>query len=55
LSSNHPFWHHPKVTILPHVAAPTNPLTAVPHVAHNVRCWRVGEPLIGLVDRRRGY
>jgi glyoxylate/hydroxypyruvate reductase A len=55
LPSNHPFWHHPKVTILPHVAAPTNPLTAVPHVAHNVRCWRVGEPLIGLVDRRRGY
>lgn len=55
LPSDHPFWHHPQVTILPHVAAPTDPRTAVTRVAHNLRAWRAGEPVIGWVDRLRGY
>jgi glyoxylate/hydroxypyruvate reductase A len=55
LPSDHPFWHHPGVTILPHVAAQTDPRTAAARVAHNLRSWRAGQPVIGLVDRARGY
>jgi glyoxylate/hydroxypyruvate reductase A len=55
LPSDHPFWHHPRVTVLPHAAAQTDPRTAVPHVVRNLRSWRAGKPLIGLVDRARGY
>ena len=55
LSSGHPFWSHPKVTVLPHVAAPTDPRSAARVAADNVRALREGRPLAHLVDRRRGY
>lgn len=49
------YWHHPRVTVTPHMAALTNPRTAAEFVAENLRRLRAGEPLRGLVDRRRGY
>jgi glyoxylate/hydroxypyruvate reductase len=55
LPPGHPFWTHPRVTVLPHVAAPTDPRSAVPIVAANVRALRSGRPLAHLVDRARGY
>jgi glyoxylate/hydroxypyruvate reductase A len=51
----HPFWSHPAVTVLPHVAAPTDPRSAAPIAARNVRALRAGRALEHLVDRRRGY
>ncbi|HET9645224.1 MAG TPA: NAD(P)-dependent oxidoreductase [Burkholderiaceae bacterium] len=55
LPANHAYWRHPKVTVLPHIAAPTDPRSAARVVAANLRAWLAGEPLAGLVDRRRGY
>jgi glyoxylate/hydroxypyruvate reductase A len=55
LPSAHPFWSHPSVTVLPHVAAPTDPRSAAPIAARNVRALRAGRSLEHLVDRARGY
>ena len=51
----HPFWSHPQVTVLPHVAAPTDPRSAARVVANNVRALREGQPVQHRVDRARGY
>lgn len=50
-----PYWDNPGITVLPHVAAATDPRTAAREVAANVRRFRHGEPLAGLVERGRGY
>ena len=55
LPARHPYWSHPRVTVLPHVAAPTDPRSAARVVARNVRALREGRPLTHLVDRGRGY
>ncbi|HEY4066511.1 MAG TPA: glyoxylate/hydroxypyruvate reductase A [Burkholderiaceae bacterium] len=55
LPSAHPFWSHPQVSVLPHVAAPTDPRSAAAIAAANVRALRAGRPLAHLVDRSRGY
>ncbi|HJV61655.1 MAG TPA: glyoxylate/hydroxypyruvate reductase A [Albitalea sp.] len=55
LPAAHPYWSHPKVTLLPHVAAQTDPRSAAQVVAGNVRALRAGRPLAHLVDRSRGY
>jgi glyoxylate/hydroxypyruvate reductase A len=55
LPPEHPFWTHPKVTLTPHVASMTQPETAVDAVLDNLRRHREGLPMIGLVDRARGY
>lgn len=55
LPAAHPFWSHPSITVLPHIAAPTDPHSAAPVAARNVRAVREGRPLVDLVDRARGY
>lgn len=55
LPSEHPFWTHPRVFVTPHVASMTQPETAAPILLENIRRHRRGEPLVGVVDRRRGY
>ena len=50
-----PLWHHPRVTVLPHVAAPTEPSSAAQIVASNIERWRASGVLPELVDLRRGY
>jgi len=55
LPASHPFWSHPQVTLLPHVAAQTDPRSAAQVAAFNVRALREGQALADLVDRRRGY
>lgn len=55
LPSDHPFWAHEKVTILPHISAPTITSTASRIVAGNIgRYFATGEIPAG-VDRNRGY
>ena len=55
LPSGHPFWHHPRIVVTPHVAALTNPATAAPIVLDNIRRFEEGRPLLNLVDPERGY
>ena len=51
----HPFWTHPQVSVLPHVAAQTDARSASAVVAANVAALRAGRPLAHLVDRARAY
>lgn len=55
LPQAHPFWTHPRVTVLPHAAAQTDPRSAAAIAARNVRALRAARPLEHLVDRARGY
>ncbi|MES2099295.1 MAG: glyoxylate/hydroxypyruvate reductase A [Pseudomonadota bacterium] len=55
LPPKHPFWSHPAITVLPHIAAPTDPRSAAVIAARNIAALRHGEPLQRLVDRARGY
>jgi glyoxylate/hydroxypyruvate reductase A len=55
LPSDHPFWTHPRIVLTPHVASQTQAESAGRVLAENIRRHRAGEPMIGVVDRRRGY
>ncbi len=55
LPPEHPFWHHPRVTVTPHIAAQTRPHTSSAVIAENIRRGEAGEPFLYLVDRARGY
>jgi glyoxylate/hydroxypyruvate reductase A len=55
LDAKHPFWRHPKVTVLPHVAALTDARSAAALVAANVQALAEGQPIAHLIDRARGY
>ncbi|MFZ5709421.1 MAG: 2-hydroxyacid dehydrogenase [Pseudomonadota bacterium] len=55
LPRDHPFWHHPGVTVTPHIAAKTPVGEASRMVAENIRRSESGEPMLNLVDRAKGY
>jgi glyoxylate/hydroxypyruvate reductase len=55
LPADHPFWHHPRVIVTPHVAAFTNPTTAAPIILDNIRRFEDGRPLLNRIDPTRGY
>lgn len=48
-------WLHPGVTVLPHIAAPTNRTTAAAIVAANIRRYRETGEIPAAVDPERGY
>jgi glyoxylate/hydroxypyruvate reductase A len=55
LPPEHPFWAHPRVFVTPHVASMTQPETAAPILLDNIRRHQRNEPLVGVIDRSRGY
>jgi glyoxylate/hydroxypyruvate reductase len=55
LPQGHPLWRHPKLVITPHVASVTQSHTAARAVIDNIRRHQAGQPMVGLVDRARGY
>ena len=55
LPAGHRYWSHPAVTLLPHVAAQTDPRSAAQVVAANVQALLDGRPLAHLVQPERGY
>ena len=55
LAKDHPYWAHPNVTVTPHIASETRPVTASEVIVENIRRGEAGEPLLRLVDRARGY
>jgi glyoxylate/hydroxypyruvate reductase A len=50
-----PLWRHPGVTVTPHIAALTEPRTAVPKIVENIERVRRGEAPLHLVDFQAGY
>ena len=55
LSADAPFWDHPRITVLPHISAPTDRETAAAIVADNIRTFRRTSKLPSIVDFARGY
>lgn len=55
LPQDHPLWRHPRIAITPHVASVTQSHTAARSVIENIRRHQIGQPMVGLVDRARGY
>ena len=55
LPAEHPFWSHKKVTVLPHISAPTITSTASKIVAENIARFLADGTVPESVDRERGY
>ena len=55
LPAEHPFWGMENVLVLPHIASIAVPEIAARDVVENIRRLRMGEPLLNVVDRVRGY
>ena len=55
LPPEHPFWHHPRVTVTPHTAARTLRDESIAQIAGKLRALQRGEPIAGVVDPQRGY
>nr|WP_235962632.1 glyoxylate/hydroxypyruvate reductase A [Jannaschia marina] len=55
LPPDHPYWHHPKVTVTPHIASTTRPAGAARVVAENIRRGEAGLPLLHVVDRSAAF
>ncbi len=55
LPPDHPLWSHERILVTPHIAAETKADSAGEVLVENIRRHRVGEPLLGQVDRKLGY
>lgn len=55
LPPGHPFWQHPRVTVLPHAAALSDARSAAVIVASNIAALAGGRPIAHRVERARGY
>jgi phosphoglycerate dehydrogenase-like enzyme len=57
LPSNSPFWELDNVLITPHTAAVTEKLWERHYllIAENLKRFLSGQPLLNLVDKKRGY
>lgn len=49
------FWHHPKITITPHISAVTRLEASVAQIATKIRRLDAGLPISGVVDLGRGF
>lgn len=55
LPAGDPLWTHPRIVVTPHVAAATDIEGSGKAVIANLRRHLAGEPMIGIVQRDRGY
>lgn len=55
LPQDSPLWSLPGITITSHISGPSTPAEVVPIFVDNYRRYLRGEPLVGLVDRARGF
>ena len=55
LPPEHSYWAHPNVTVTPHIASETRPVTSAQVICENIRRGEAGEPFLHLVDRGLGY
>ncbi len=55
LPAGHWLWQHPRVWLTPHIATNTQPESGAAVMLENLRRYEAGDPMVGLVDRARGY
>ncbi len=55
LPPTHPFWSLPNCVVTPHVSGLSIPEEMVAAFLQNYRRYTCGQPLLGVVDRQRGY
>jgi phosphoglycerate dehydrogenase-like enzyme len=57
LPPGHPLWTHPRVIVTPHTAggSPRRAGRVVATFCENLRRLRSGQPLLALIDKRKGY
>ena len=55
LSPESPLWRHPAITITPHIASLSNPVTGVREIVQALDRIDAGERPAHIVDRRAGY
>lgn len=55
LPADHAYWHHPRVTVTPHIAAATRAETASDVIAANIARVQAGQGLLHEVSRAAGY
>jgi glyoxylate/hydroxypyruvate reductase A len=55
LVAHSPLWHHPKVTVTPHVAAESDPDALIGKIIEQMIAFENGEPLENLIDLKLGY
>lgn len=55
LPVDHPFWEHPNIAVMPHVAGVTNPKTAVQQIVENFKRMKNGSDLLHVVSPKRKY
>ncbi|MCW4629533.1 MULTISPECIES: 2-hydroxyacid dehydrogenase [Marinomonas] len=55
LPLEHSYWGHKSVTVLPHISAPTHPVSASQIVASNIQHYRLTDCIPSAVDPMRGY
>ena len=55
LPPDHPFWHHERIILTPHIAAETHPPTAAPIIREAIRRFEAGLLVANQVDLARGY
>ncbi len=55
LPTDSPFWDHPRVVVVPHVASMTIARGACEFVIDNIRRFEAGQPLRHVVDLNKGY
>ncbi len=55
LPPDSPFWSHPRIVVVPHIASMTIAETAAEAVAQNIRRVQAGQPPEHIVDLDRGY
>jgi len=51
----HPFWHHPRITLTPHISAVTRIEESVAQIQAKILRIEAGLPVTGVVDRTRFY
>ena len=55
LPPEHPFWFHEKVTVTPHISAPTRLKSSIKSILKNIARIKKGLHTIGLVEKERHY
>ena len=55
LPPEHPFWAHEKVTVTPHISAPTRLQSSIKSILRNIARIKKGLQPIGLVQKERFY